>query len=69
MDTSEKNTLIVCEVFGSSNIQEMGWVDPNTNTVVSYADMGMSGRWCDGYNAHTSFCSLSDYNNKRVLNT
>ncbi len=39
MDTSEKNTLIVCEVCGSSNIQEMGWVDPNTNTVVSYADM------------------------------
>ncbi|WP_302609820.1 hypothetical protein [uncultured Bacteroides sp.] len=65
MDKTDKNTLIVCEVCGSSDIQEMGWVDPNTDTFISYADMGMSGRWCDRCEAHTSFCSMSDYMKKK----
>jgi hypothetical protein len=36
-----------CEVCGSLEVQQQGWVDPTTGKVVSYNDCDRGDYWCD----------------------
>jgi hypothetical protein len=59
--------ILVCEECGSSDIQTLMWVNPNTNEVGGeLSSEDEEHNWCKVCEKHTSLTSLEQYNLNKI---
>lgn len=62
MDKTNWDEILHCSECGSSDVEIMAWVDPNTDKYIADVDGDMSAEscWCDNCEAHTNLVRLPD---------
>lgn len=60
-----KNTTLVCENCGSSNVQTKMWVDANTNEIKdSVSDGESNDNWCEDCETHPNLITHKEFKDK-----